>query len=154
MSKRIYVDMDGVLCDYVASLTAAKEKYPQLPFPQSLPGFFLNMAAIDGAIETVNRLRESFDVWALTAPAVQNPLCYTEKRLWIENHFDLDFAHRTIISPNKSLLKGDYLIDDHATGRGQDRFEGQLIHFGTPAFSNWNMVSDYFFTNTSTSKNR
>ena len=32
-----------------------------------------------------------------------------------------------IISGYKHLLKGDYLIDDNVTGKGQDKFEGKLL---------------------------
>ncbi len=37
---------------------------------------------------------------------------------------------KLIICSNKGLLKGDILIDDHISGRGQEFFEGKLIHFG------------------------
>lgn len=50
---------------------------------------------------------------------------------------------KLIISPNKSLLKGQYLIDDQASGKGQDAFEGELIHFGSKEFPNWAKVREY-----------
>jgi 5'(3')-deoxyribonucleotidase len=76
----------------------------------------------------------------LTAPSEHNPLSYTEKRIWIEKHLGFDFVERLIICSNKSLLKGDILIDDHISGKGQENFEGQLIHFGSEEFLNWVMV--------------
>lgn len=48
--------------------------------------------------------------------------------------FDYDFPERLILAPNKGLLRGDDLIDDHAHGKGQDLFEGQLILFGSEDF--------------------
>ncbi|MCL4169033.1 UNVERIFIED_CONTAM: hypothetical protein GTU68_016356 [Idotea baltica] len=95
------------------------------------------------AINIVNELRSDFDVYVLTAPSTRNPHSYTEKRLWIETYFDYAFTKRLIISPNKSLLIGDYLIDDYARGKGQDKFEGSLIHFGTSRFPDWQAVNQY-----------
>lgn len=56
-------------------------------------------------------------------------------------------VNKLIISPNKGLNKGDYLIDDHKEGRGQDRFEGTLMHFGSREFENWEHVLEYFKQN-------
>jgi 5'-nucleotidase len=50
---------------------------------------------------------------------------------------------RTILCTDKSLLKGDYLIDDQ-TNHGQKDFEGELIHFATKEFPNWNSVLNFF----------
>jgi len=52
----------------------------------------------------------------------------------VEEHLGLDVVKHLIISPDKSLLKGGYLIDDYASGEGQGRFEGQLIHYGQSNF--------------------
>ena len=57
---------------------------------------------------------DKFDMWFLTAPSIKNPMSYAEKRVWIEtNSFP---PERLIICPDKSLLKGDYLIDDNKEG--------------------------------------
>lgn len=139
----LHVDMDNVLCAYGEAFTAAKVANPDVRFPQGKIGFFRNLPPIDGAIEAVNRLRERFQVYVLTAPSVRNPHSYSEKRLWIEDHFDYQMAERLIISPDKGLVHGDFLIDDMAKGRGQDRFQGELIQFGTHAFRDWKLVLDY-----------
>ena len=49
-----------------------------------------------------------------------------------------------IISPHKHLNKGDYLIDDMPSGKGQNNFGGQLILFGSEEFPNWTSVARYF----------
>ena len=49
-------------------------------------------------------------------------------------------VERLVISPDKSLLKGDYLIDDILHGKGQDSFEGKLIHFGSNEYPDWSAV--------------
>jgi 5'-nucleotidase len=77
------------------------------------------------------------DVHILTAPSIYNPLCYTEKRLWVEDHLGFDAVNRLIIAPDKSLLRGDVLIDDQAEGRGQDCFKGSLMLFGSKQCPDW-----------------
>ncbi|MFO1042268.1 MAG: hypothetical protein U0941_10815 [Planctomycetaceae bacterium] len=136
----VFVDMDDVLCSYTAAHSAALKSDPNQKFPQSIPGFFQNLTPLPGAILAVNELRQLCDVFVLSAPSTRNPHSYTEKRLWIERHFDYDFTKRLILSPHKDLLKGDYLIDDRANGKGQDLFEGQLILFGSEDFPDWSSV--------------
>ena len=143
-SLRVYIDMDGVLCDIKAAYLEVWERDPQIEFPQSIPGIFLGLRPIPGALEVVNRLRwdTRFDVWILSAPSVKNPHCYTEKRLWVERHFDYQFAKRLILATDKSLLIGDVLVDDFDSGKGQDRFSGRLLHFGSGQFPNWRQVEE------------
>ena len=128
------------MCAYTIAHSNALRDNPDVPFPQSVPGFFLALDPIGGAIEAVNELRNVFDVFVLTAPSTRNAHCYSEKRIWIERHFDYTFTKQLIISPDKGLLKGDYLVDDHTSGKGQDRFDGMLIEFGSDAFPNWDAV--------------
>lgn len=135
--------MDDVMAAYTDAFNIALEKNPGIQFPQSQLDFFRNLKPIDGAIDAVNRLRKIYDVYVLTAPSYKNPLCYMEKRIWIEEKFDMDMVQRLIISPNKSLLKGDYLIDDNIQGKGQEDFEGILVHFGSNRFPTWYHVEKY-----------
>lgn len=141
MKKKIlYVDMDGVLANFISSYR--KWYNPETnKFPQSNWGFFANLDPIDGAIETVKMLMNYYDVWILTRPSYMNPLCYTEKRIWIEKYFGLDFCQKLIICSNKSLLKGDYLIDD-CVEHGQTEFEGELLHFGN-TYKSWEDIKKY-----------
>lgn len=137
--------MDDVLCDYSSAFKEAVFKTPSIAFPQSQYGFYANLLPIKDAIESVKRLIESskFDPYILTAPSTLNPLSYTEKRVWIEKYFSIEFTEKLIISPNKGLLKGDILIDDRTCGRGQENFEGKLIQFGSADFANWQSVMHY-----------
>ena len=139
---RIYVDMDDVLCAYTRGFDEGRKLYPDVQYPQSLEGFFINLQPIEGAIEAVLQLRVDprFELYILTAPSTRNPHSYTEKRLWVEKYFDYEFTQNLIMCSNKSLLKGDLLIDDHASGRGQENFEGEFIHFGQGIYKNWQAV--------------
>lgn len=142
----IYIDMDGVLCDYYGAYKMAMKNDPEIKYPQSQYGFFRNLKPLPNALRSVEYLMQQriFDVYILTAPSINNPLCYSEKREWVEKHLGMELVKRLIISPNKGLNKGQYLIDDHKDGRGQEHFEGKLIHFGWDEFLNWDGVIDYF----------
>jgi len=82
----------------------------------------------------------NFDPYILTAPSTKNPMSYTEKRVWVEKHLGMEMVERLIISPNKSLLKGHYLIDDNIEGKGQEGFEGEVLQYGSALYPNWNAV--------------
>ncbi len=143
--KLIYVDMDDTLCEFKQAYLRHKQHFPEVIYPQSQIDFFRDLDPIAGAISSIHALEnsEKYDVYILTAPSVRNPLCYMEKRIWVEKHLGFDFVNKLIISPNKSLLKGDYLIDDYANGKGQEGFEGELLHFGSEQFKSWQSVLQY-----------
>jgi 5'-nucleotidase len=138
----VYIDMDDVLCDYTTAFNNAIEETPGIAFPQSQYGFYANLAPITGAIESVQKLinSEKFDPYILTAPSTRNPFSYTEKRVWIEKYFGIEFTEKLILSPNKGLLKGDILIDDLISGRGQESFEGNIMQFGSADYPDWKTV--------------
>jgi len=140
--KTIYIDMDGVLADFKSASDRDKIDFPEQKYPQSQIGFFLNLKPIEDSLESFVELEKYFNVWVLTRPSVQNPLCYTEKALWVKNHLGIDVQRRTIMATDKSLLKGDYLIDDD-TKHGQTEFEGEHIHFGNTPFEDWKKVVKY-----------
>ncbi len=144
--KIIYIDMDFTLCDFGSAYNEVRKKHPDIKYPHSQPGFFENLKPIDQAIEVYLWLnnQENLDVYILTAPSVRNPLCYTEKRLWVEHNLGLEMAYKLIISPNKGLNKGHYLIDDYTSGKGQEHFEGEVLQFGSEQFPNWQSIKDYF----------
>ena len=139
LKKRLYVDMDGVLCDYKKLYDSERESNPTQPYPQSQFGFFLNLESIPFAIDSINHLQKHFDVWILTRPSTKNLNCYTEKAKWIFDHLGQDIVDKLILCPDKALLKGDYLIDDKIWSG----FEGEQIHFGQGQFQNWNSVVEY-----------
>lgn len=140
--KIVYIDMDDTLCDLQAAAKAAKERNPKMPYPQAEYGFYASFDPLPGAVDAVSKLYESeeYEPWILTAPSLVNPLCYTEKRVWVEKHLGMRMVERLIISPNKALLKGDYLIDDNIEGKGQEGFEGCLIQYGSDRYSDWSKV--------------
>lgn len=142
----IYVDMDGVLCDFQKSYKTALTLNPEQIYPQSQIGFFKNLPPIKGAVKALEYLssQKLFDVYILSAPSIKNPHSYTEKRLWVECYFGLEMVKKLIITNYKGLNEGDYLIDDFKQGRGQESFKGKIIHFGSDDFPDWEKVLTYF----------
>lgn len=141
----IHIDMDDTLCRYTEKYGAELALNPERAFPQSRVGFFCELEPIENAIESVKYLKTlGHDIYFLTAPSYKNPHCYTEKRLWIEQYFGLDACKNLIISRNKGLVMGDYLIDDRTEGRMQEHFSGELIHLGSECFPNWVEIVEFF----------
>lgn len=138
----IYIDMDDVLCDYSTAFRAAVEQSPSIQFPQSQYGFFERLVPISGAVSTLQAIISStnHDPYILTAPSTRNPWSYVEKRVWVERHLGYEWVERLIICSNKGLLRGDLLIDDNVAGKGQEHFEGRIIHFGSAMFPDWQSV--------------
>ena len=144
--KIVYVDMDDTLCDYRAGYMRQKERYPQHEYPQSEPGLYINLDPMPGATEAYRWLEQHprLDVYILTAPSVRNAHSYAEKRIWVEKYLGMTAAYRLIISPNKGLSKGDFLIDDYTHGKGQEQFEGRILQFGSEDFPDWPSVIQFF----------
>lgn len=137
----IYVDMDNTLFDYTGAYNLALEENPAQPFPQSQVGFFLGLRPLQGALQAYGTLKEQgHRVLFLTAPSVHNPLCYTEKRMSIERHFGFAACTDLIIAHDKSLLRGDVLVDDKSDSNKQAEFQGQLLKFGSVEYPDWTSV--------------
>lgn len=136
--KRLFIDMDDVVADY-HNEHKRKRVEGAIEYPQSQARFFENLPEIDGAAKYVRLLNQKFDTWLLSSPSVMNPYSYTEKRVWTEEHFgDILLHERLILSPDKTCIVGDFLVDDNHWN-----FRGELILFGTHPFYTWESVYDY-----------
>lgn len=140
--KRLYIDMDGVLCNFKGAFEKDLLETPSQKYPQSRWGFFLKLEPMEGAIEAFNLLKEHYDVWILTRPSFRNVNSLTEKAQWVWDYLGYDVVQKTIMAGDKSLLKGDLLIDDDNKA-GQPEFEGEWLHFGKEKFPDWKAVTDY-----------
>lgn len=133
----LYIDMDDTLLKYSEAHARIRKAAPGIEYPQSLPGFFLNLELMEHAKVAYEVLKTKYRVMFLTAPSVYNPMSYAEKRQSIEKHFGFNACYNLILAQDKSLLHGAVLIDDRVDSNGQDRFQGRFIHFGSKEFPDW-----------------
>lgn len=77
----IYIDMDDVLCDYSSKIKEHKQKNPDNPFPQSVPGFFRSLEPMDGALAAEEQLRKKRMLKSTYLPHHQRKiLCRIQKK--------------------------------------------------------------------------
>jgi len=138
MRKIVYVDMDGVLCDYAGY---CNENNLDPHDTDDVMGLFLNLKPIPGAIEGFRKLMEHYDVYVLSTAPWENEFALSEKNAWIKEYLPEAYK-RVIYSHNKHLCAGDYLIDDRLKN-GSEKFTGELIHFGTDKYPDWDSVLNY-----------
>ena len=136
--------MDNVLVDFQSGIDSLsdEERGAYKDNIDNVPGIFSKMQPLNGAIEGYKKLTEHFDVYILSTAPWNNPSAWSDKLLWVQKHLG-DIAYkRLILSSNKNLNAGDYLIDDR-TANGASDFKGEHIHFLTEQFKNWDDVLNY-----------
>ena len=145
MTKKIlYFDMDNVLVNFQSGLDQLTEETLQKYEGQldNVPGLFASMHPLDGAIEAYMTLSNRYDSYILSTAPWGNISAWSDKAAWVQTHLGEAAKKRLILSHNKHLNMGDYLIDDR-TANGAGKFTGEHIHFGTEKFPDWNSVLKY-----------
>lgn len=89
-------------------------------------GCFKDLPIIENSIEIIRELNNRFDVYIASA-AMEFPYSLPEKYEWLDEHFPFIHWKRRIFCGDKSVLKGDMLIDDHDFNLSV--FEGRRIMF-------------------------
>lgn len=136
--------MDNVLVDFPSAieqldLSVVQEYDERL---DEVPGIFLLMSPVPGAIEAFHELAELYDTYILSTAPWENPSAWSDKLLWVKNHIGKSARKRLILTHHKNLNDGHFLVDDR-TKNGADRFSGEHIHFGTERFPDWAAVLAY-----------
>ena len=145
MTKKIlYFDMDNVLVNFQSGLDLLSEEVLQQYEGQldNIPSVFSLMKPLDGALEAYTILASTYDSYILSTAPWGNISSWSDKAAWVQTHLGDSAKKRLILSHNKNLNIGDYLIDDR-TPNGAAQFMGEHIHFGSAKFPNWNSVLDY-----------
>lgn len=77
------------------------------------PGFYAELPLVEGAAEALNAmLDEGHDVLLCSSPWTTNPTCASDKYDWAERMLGMGWADRVILTKDKTLVRGDILIDD------------------------------------------
>lgn len=141
--KIILIDQDGPLANFVDGfLSELRKKFPNLPvqeiekyeiydnYPEHLkeeietiyhaPGFFANLKPTTGSLPAVKKLiNDGHQIFICTSPLSKYENCVREKYEWVEKYLGRDFTKKIILTKDKTLIKGDALIDDRPDIRGQ-----------------------------------
>ncbi len=138
----LLIDLDGVAFSFYEKFLAIwKERYPDREFIASEnlyefwienmypaeyvedinaiikgKGFFESLEPMPGAVEAMMDILDDgqFDPFICTAPDLDCPdqVCFSEKARSVEKHLGKEWLKRMIITKDKTLVRGDFLIDD------------------------------------------
>jgi len=150
MEKKIlFIDMDNVLVDFQSGIDKLAEttKQDYEGHLDDVPHIFSEMKPVAGAVDAVQKLRERYDLYILSTAPWNNPTAWSDKLNWVKKHFGNDegdvFYKRLILTHHKDLCHGDYLIDDRPDKCGVGKFAGEVIHFGSSEYPDWDAVVKY-----------
>lgn len=94
------------------------------------PGFFRDIPVMKDAKEVVRELSEFYEIYVASA-AMEFRNSLIDKFDWLDEHFPFIHWKNRVLCGDKSIIKADYLIDDHAFNLV--RFSGKGILFNGPA---------------------
>ena len=134
--------MDGVLVDFQTGIDKLDE-ITRIKFKDDLdevPGIFSLMEPYPKAIGSVHKLSMKYDLYILSTAPWLNPSAWKDKIDWIHKYFGKEKDglqyKRLVLSHNKNLNQGDFLIDDR-DANGAGNFMGELIRFRSQKFPHW-----------------
>ena len=142
----VFVDMDGVLVNFQSGIDKISKEDAEKHKNDldEVPGIFSLMEPNAGAIEGYEWLCKNFDTYILSTAPWENSSAWQDKLDWVKKYLPDAAYKRLILSHNKHLLKGDFLIDDRiANGSGE--FAGKHIFFAEAGkgFEDWKRVVAY-----------
>jgi 5'-nucleotidase len=158
---RILIDMDGVIADFEGDfLRRWREKFSDKPFvnfedrrgfylreqypPEEREnveeiyhgaGFYHNLPVIQGAKEAIFEMQKTgLEIFLCTSPMLPKyENCVLEKYHWVNEQLGSDWINHMIITKDKTIVKGDILIDDNPdAGKGVEIPEWEHILYDQP----------------------
>lgn len=93
----------------------------------------------DVGIEAVKRLSTKHKVLLLYTPHTDNVKDYSEKALWVKENLGEKSLKDFIITPNKTLILCDFLIDS----RNYKKYRGTHLKIYDGIFPTWNYILSY-----------
>lgn len=93
------------------------------------PGFFSDIPLVPNAQETVFQLSKKYEIFVATA-AMEFPNSFREKYDWLKKYFDFIPWSNIVFCGDKSVLHGDWLVDDMP--RNLKTFKGKGLLFNAP----------------------
>ena len=136
--------MDNVLVDFASGIAKLPERL-QIEYQgriDEVPGIFALMKPLNGAISSFERLSSKYDTFILSTAPWENASAWGDKNLWVRKYLGEIAYKRLILTHNKNLNYGDFLIDDR-TANGACLFKGKHIIFGSKDYPDWEAVCNY-----------
>lgn len=113
--------------------------------------FFRTMAVKPGCQRVMQRLHENHEVFIVSS-AMEFPNSLGEKLSWLKEHFPFLHWKQFVFCGKKSIVHGDYMIDD--LPHNLEGFNGEKLLFTAPhnmqvgkftRIRDWDHVEQYFF---------
>ena len=155
--KKIFVDMDGVLCDFVKQFGIAVNKLgykfdivksksydlrkaipAELKTAQEIletifmdDNFWTNIPVFDkDTVEVLEKLYNEHDVWIVTTPYPPKKNCEELKIEWVKKHLPFFNTKKILFSKEKWLLDADCIIEDNS--QNIRHFKGVTVCIDAP----------------------
>lgn len=91
----------------------APEHHAGIAKMMNTPGFYRNLLPIEGAVKALKEMKAAgYNVRICTAPYVTHETCASEKMQWVGEHLGEEWKELMVITSDKTLVRGDILIDD------------------------------------------
>lgn len=134
MTKLILVDMDGVLADWESEYVSThRQLFPDAHVSEvgtrtdfrttedcavevwAHQGLFRRMGPNPGIRKAFEEIEAELgaELRICSSPAYKNRTCLRDKTEWLTEHVGEKYARTAIFTKDKTLVRGDYLIDDN-----------------------------------------
>ena len=116
------------------------------------PGFFRHLPVIRDAVEVIGEMNKRYEIFIVSA-ATEFPNSLKEKYDWLMEHFPFFTWKQLVLCGDKRMIRGDYMIDDHA--RHLEHFSGKPYLFTAPhnlnekrfdRLDSWKQAADIFLS--------
>lgn len=95
--------------------------------------WFATLPVVEYAQEGVAELEQAgASLWVCTKPLEKNAGCRDGKGAWLRRHFGTWLENRLIVAPDKSMVRGDLLLDDAPKRSWLARAEWAPVVFTCP----------------------
>jgi 5'-nucleotidase len=158
--KTFLIDKDNVLADWDGALERVlREEFPEIRVvpPQQKKKFYLeenypeearptirgiyqaqffyrDLPPFPGAVNALHTLLElGHEVRICTSLIPAYRYCVGEGFEWVERHLGSDWVNRIIIAKDKTLIRGDILVDDKASVTGAHQPNWEHVIFSHPS---------------------
>ena len=159
--KTILIDFDGTIADWdeaiQRNLTNVEAELEHWSLWDRYPdhheevhkiihkkGFTESLLPFPNALSVLKRLSEKYQVFICSAIHPDFKYNSDEKLAWISRFLGPQWVNKTILAADKTMVRGDVLIDDKPRVTGSATPTWQHIHYGSSQCPNWDAIEKQF----------